>query len=109
MGNDICLWEILVPTVSNSGKPFRTRYHKVWDEKVKKISGGLTIIPPVKGYWVDTTDSKEYIERNIPVRIACTRDQIIEIMRITKVYYDQIDIMAYKISDDVIFLSDMKE
>lgn len=43
------MWEILVPTKSNEGKPFRTRYHRVWDAKVREISGGLTILPVVKG------------------------------------------------------------
>ena len=46
------LWEILVPTMSNAGKPFRTRFHRVWDAKVEKISGGLTIHMPTKGKWV---------------------------------------------------------
>ena len=39
------LWEILVPTIhSSNGKPIRTRFHKVWDKKVREISGGLTIM-----------------------------------------------------------------
>ena len=84
--NSKCMWEILVPTISNEGKPFRTRYHKVWDQKIRAISGGLTIIPPIKGQWV--FDDKLYSERNIPVRIVCTKDEIIDIMKITKNYYD---------------------
>lgn len=91
------MWEILVPTVSNEGKPYRTRYHRVWDAKVKKITGGLTIVHPVKGTWVDPTDEAEYHERMIPVRIMATRGQIAEIAAMTKKYYDQLEVLAYEI------------
>lgn len=95
------LWEILVPTIRNCGKPFRTRYHKVWDQKVYEIAGGVTILPPTKGKWVGP-DGSVYDERMIPVRIACTRAQIQAIAKMTAEYYDQIAIFAYRVSDDVI-------
>jgi hypothetical protein len=94
------LWEILVPTVKNEGKPFRTRYHRVWDKQVYEITGGLTILRPTKGKWVH--QGKTYEERNIPVRVACSREQLMLILKFTKEYYDQLAIMAYKISDEVI-------
>lgn len=95
------LWEILVPTISNEGKPYRTRYHRVWDAKVRSITGGLTIMAPAKGQWKSLTGDL-YVERVIPVRIACSRDQIDAIIDITMKYYDQLAVMAYKVSDDVI-------
>lgn len=95
------LWEILVPTKSNDGVPFRTRYHRVWDERVRKISGGLTIRPPSKGQWKSPSGNL-FVERMIPVRIGCTEEQIRIIMDMTAVYYDQEAIMAYRISDNVI-------
>lgn len=61
------LWEILVPTVRNDGKPYRLRYHKVWDDKVRAISGGLTVMPVAKGQWVYKEEL--FTERMIPVRI----------------------------------------
>ena len=60
----------MVPTMSNDKKPFRTRYHRVWDEKVRKISGGLTIMKPAVGQWL-SNDDELFKERMIPVRIAC--------------------------------------
>lgn len=99
------MWEIMVPTVDNDGTPFKTRHHREWDNQVKKITGGLTIHKPARGIWVDNSDSKTYNERMIPVRIACNREQIIEIMKRVKNHYKQIDVLAYKVSDDVIFLS----
>jgi hypothetical protein len=101
------LWEIMVPTISNEGKPFRTRHHREWDRRVKSISKGLTIYTPSIGIWQDQTTGIEYRERMIPVRIACTRDEIIKIMNILKSHYDQIDVLAYKISEEVLFLSEV--
>lgn len=95
------LWEVLVPTVSQEGKPFRTRYHRVWDKKVYAITGGLTILTPAKGKWV-CPEGSLFEERMIPVRIACTRKQIEEIVDMTIVYYNQKAVMAYRISEEVI-------
>lgn len=93
-------YEILVPTVSNEGKPFRTRYHKVWDEKVRRITGGLTIIQPIKGQWI-SSEGELFKERMIPVRIACSQEQIDKIADITAEYYNQKAIMYYLISEEV--------
>lgn len=93
------LYEILVPTVSNEGKPFRTRFHRVWDAKVREISGGLTIMKPIKGIWEN--EGTIFSERNIPVRIACNKSELMEILKMTKKYYSQVAIMAYKISEEV--------
>lgn len=99
--DNIEIWEILVPTVRNNGRPFRTRYHRVWDEKVRSITGGLTIIQPTKGQWI-SPEGKLFVERMIPVRIACTRKQIETIIDLSLTYYDQDAIFAYKVSDEVI-------
>jgi hypothetical protein len=96
------MWEILVPTVRRTdGKPYRTRYHRIWDEKVRKISGGLTILAPAKGQW-KSPSGELFIERMIPVRIVATRAQIDEIINMTLTYYDQLAVLCYKISDEVI-------
>ena len=93
-------YEILVPTMSNEGKPFRTRYHKVWDAKVRQITGGLTIISPIKGQWI-SNNGELFRERMIPVRIACTAEQIDKIADITAEYYKQYAVMYYLISEEV--------
>ena len=101
------LWEILVPTEKRvpegptSNLYYTTRFHRVWDAKVREMTGGLTIMQPIRGEWV-SEDAKLYRERNIPVRIVCTRDQINAIVDMTLVYYDQLAVMAYKVSDEVI-------
>lgn len=61
------LYEILVPTMmERDGKisPIKTRYHRVWDDKVRAISNGLTILPPAKGQWV-APDGELFKERMI--------------------------------------------
>lgn len=95
------LWEILVPTQFNDGKPIRTRYHRVWDAKVREISGGLTIMKPAVGQWI-SEENELYKERMIPVRIACTEEDIEKIIAFTMKYYDQLAMMAYAISSKVI-------
>ena len=97
------LWEILVPTARNSGKPFRTRHHREWDKRVRRISGGLTIMQPAKGQWISPTGAL-FAERVIPVRIICTREQIDKIIEITIKHYDQLAVLAYKISDEVVLV-----
>lgn len=93
------MWEILVPT-QILGKPIRTRYHRVWDAKIRAIAGGLTILTPTKGQWLNHDMVHE--ERMIPVRIACTEEQINQIIDITVSYYKQLAVMAYRVSDRVI-------
>ena len=95
------LWEILVPTISNAGKPFRTRYHRVWDAKVRAISGGLTIMPVSRGQWV-SGDGELFVERMIPVRIVCSEEQINQIIDMTIKYYDQKAVMAHLVSEKCI-------
>ena len=95
------LWELLVPTQMH-GKPIRLRYHRVWDAKVRQISKGLTILHPAKGQWI-APDGNLHEERMIPVRVACTREQIEEIAAMTAKYYQQHTIMFYVISQEVHF------
>lgn len=97
------LWEILVPTVRNDGRPIRTRFHRVWDAKVRALTGGLTIMPVAKGQWV-SPDNKLFVERMIPVRVGVRDEtQMQEVIALTlKHYDDQIAVMAYRISDKAI-------
>lgn len=95
----VMLWEILVPTEINN-KPIKLRYHKVWDSHVRRITGGLTILHPAKGQWVNK-EGNLFVERMIPVRVAATREQIYVIAHMTAVYYRQQAVMFYRVSDEV--------
>lgn len=92
------LYEILVPCNWNDGRPVRTRHHREWDSRVRRISGGLTILKPVKGQWVH--ESELYEDRVIPVRIFCTESQMYDIASITIAHYEQEAVMYYAVSQN---------
>ena len=98
------LWEILVPTIDRDKTEYVKGYHKKWDAKVRAITGGLTIRPVEKGQWVSPTTRNLHAERMIPVKIAATEEQILAICKMTAEYYNQEQVMAYRISDKVIFM-----
>jgi hypothetical protein len=82
--------------------PVRKRHHKQWDKFVRNISGGLTVCKPAKGQWIHM--EKLYEDRVIPVRIACTKEQIMTICKFTMNHYRQKSVMCYHLSDEVIML-----
>jgi hypothetical protein len=94
------LYEILVPTAQNTGRPIRTRMHREWDSQVRRITGGLTILTPARGQWV-SPDGTQFNERMIPVRVMCSSEQIERIADLTAGFYRQEAVMFYKISDEV--------
>jgi hypothetical protein len=101
-GEEKYLWEILVPCVRNDGRPFRLRYHRVWDAKVREISGGLTVLKTAQGQWVDPQTGDLYKDRTIPVRFIATREQMNRIVNMTCIYYEQLAILCYRIADEVV-------
>lgn len=96
----LSVWEILVPTVTPDGRPIRTRQHREWDARVRRITGGLTVCPPVRGQWI-SPKNQLFMERMIPVRIACSRGQIETIADMTAAFYEQEAVMYYCISTEV--------
>lgn len=94
------LWQIMVPCNYNCGKPVRTKHHKEWDKEVRKLTGGLTILPPSKGQWVDPSDGELYVDRVIPVNIIATEDQMNKIASFTIGHYRQEAVMFFKLSDE---------
>lgn len=99
------LWEILVPCVM-LGKLVTVRHHKRWDEYVRRISGGLTILTPGKGQWTNKETGILHEERVIPVRIACDENQINDIIGFTLKHYKQFAVMAYLVSEKVLIVNE---
>lgn len=99
-----CMWEILVPTARRlePGKYYTTRYHRVWDAKVRDITGGLTILSPAVGQWINPSTGELFKERMIPVRIMATQEEIEKVVDLTLIYYNQLAVLCYKISNEVI-------
>lgn len=116
------LWEILVPTQMDNlsktkVKPIRTRHHREWDKFVRGVSGGLTVLTPVKGQWISHSITEKlyagtpsrtvptlFEERMIPVRIACSREDIGKIIQFTLTHYRQQAVMCYRLSDEVMIV-----
>ena len=94
------LYEILVPTIyGDTQKPISTKHHKQWDLRVRNITGGLTILSPGKGQWLN--NGELWDERVIPVRIMCSKEDIQRIVQITLQHYRQKAVMYYKVADEV--------
>ena len=91
------MWEVLVPVSDNSGRPHARLFHRAWDAEVEKIAGpNSTLMAPAKGRW-------EGIEEGmIPVRIICTAEQIARVVDLTLAHYDQIEVLAYRVSDKIL-------
>jgi len=94
------LWEILVPTLRNN-VPVKTRSHKEWDTRVRRIAGGLTIFKPAKGEWI-SPEGKLFSERMIPVKIMCSREEMHKIADMTAKFYQQEAIFYFLVSHEAI-------
>lgn len=97
------LWEVLVPAADNGGNEFPVDHHQTWDESVREITGGLTIMRSAKGQWEDSSGNL-YAEKVIPVRVACDEEKIKNIMEMTLRHYGQLAVMAYRISEHALIL-----
>lgn len=98
----LILYQIMVPTLyGDTEKPIRTRHHKVWDTYVRGITGGLTITGVSKGQWVDPSTGSLWVERIIPVQVACTPLQIEKIIAYTLKHYRQKAVMYCVLSNEV--------
>ena len=115
---ELPLWEILVPhkmgkhdntdpSLHRSNKVIHVSYHKAWDEYVRSIAGGLTVYKASMGQWIDkeSQDQKIYKEIMIPVRIACSREQIDQIAKYSLHHYAQKAIFVTLISESTIIYS----
>jgi hypothetical protein len=109
------LWEILVPysmgehdnlclNIPRSNKTVPVPYHQDWDAEVRRITGGLTILKCAKGEWVDE-EGAVYRELMIPVRIACTEQQIIQIAQFTQHHYRQKAVFCSLVSERTLIIS----
>lgn len=95
------LWEILVPHASNDGTVIDIGHHRRWDDHVRGIAGGLTILKTARGIW-ESPAGEVFQEKMIPVRVACTEEQMRSIIDFTMRHYDQLAVMAYRVSEHVI-------
>lgn len=94
------VWRILVPANDNQGNEFPIEHHHIWDEFVRDLVGGVTIMKSAKGQWISPV-GKLYIDITIPCDINCTKYQIQQIALFTIKHYNQEAIAYYKISKGI--------
>ncbi|MBI4176280.1 MAG: hypothetical protein HY518_03680 [Candidatus Aenigmarchaeota archaeon] len=99
-GQEKSLWEVLVPRYSNEGNEYPVEYHRQWDDHVRHIAGGVTILRTAKGHWI-SPEGVTFIEEMIPVRVYCDESRIDSIMDYTLEYYNQEAVFAYQLSSNV--------
>ena len=95
------LWEILVPKYSNEKKEYSLAHHQKWDNYVRSITGGLTILKKSKGQWL-SPEGQLFSEEMIPVRVYCSTSGLSKIIDFTLEHYNQRAVMAYEISNNVV-------
>jgi hypothetical protein len=95
----ISLWQILIPTLMD-GEEIPVNHHAMWDAQVCILAGGLTILKGVKGKW-NSPDDNTVHEGMIPVLVCCTPEQLDTILDFTLKHYEQQEVFAFKISDEV--------
>ena len=98
----LMLWEILIPQADNDGSQWSVAWHQQWDAKVSKLAGGISIFHSIKGIWLNPKSVRRFDDYMIPVRIACDRKTMDEIVDITMSHYAQDAVMAYVISTEVV-------
>lgn len=100
MENRNKLWEILVPKHSNEGREYPVGYHRLWDENIEQLAGGITILRTARGRWVNLR-GEVFVEEMIPVRICCDEGTIDGIIDFTLDHYNQEAVFAYEVSSNV--------
>jgi|SRR6185369_17976936 len=105
MNEQKCMWKILVPKSYPDGAEISVNDHKIWDNEVSKLAGGLTIYNSVKGRWLDPKGDL-IAESVIECAIACTFEEIRRVAQFTKEHYNQKSVCFWKVSDAVYFIGD---
>ena len=100
------LWEILVPVASNEGVQFSEDHHASFRRILRGLPGnnGTTTRPAGDGDWEDKQTGGFYAEKTIPIRFRACRADAERMAAHARKFYDQIEVMAYKIApgNDVI-------
>ena len=100
------LWEILVPVANNEGALFPEDHHESFRRILRELPGnnGTTKGPAGDGDWKDRDSGTVYAEKMIPIRFRACRADAERMAAHARKFYDQIEVMAYRIApgNDVI-------
>ena len=93
------LWKILVPVANNEAVPFSEEHHESFRRILRGLPGnnGTTTRPPGDGDWQDC-ESERCSEKMIPIRFRACRADAERMANHVRKFYDQIEVMAYRIA-----------
>lgn len=95
------LYEILIPIADNAGFVFSDSHRKLFFDMLIGETSGLSILPNLQGFWEEK--GKIYEDINTPLRVICTGEDIKRFANTAKEHFDQLAILYYQISDNVVF------
>ena len=95
-GNTLHLYEILLPATASR------KQHRRWEAHISHLAGGVSILSDqIEGRWKSKTVVIR--ERQIPIRIACSRIVLGKVLRFTAIHFRQTEVLGYLVSSEVIF------
>lgn len=98
------VFQVLVPVADNWGALFGREKHDLFYDFVRERTGGVTILPEVKGQWRDPRTGKLFLESMIPVNIATSAEVFEDIARHAAAFYEQNCIFTCKVGTHVQFV-----
>lgn len=84
-------FDVILKTCENNfdrGWIFTTKHHRIFYKFILNLSKGYSVLNELEGVWQNEKGTI-YQEKMIPVRIACTDEQIKEIAEFAKAHYEQ--------------------
>ena len=88
-------YSVLVPTHNNEGEKFPSSIIQEFEFEVMVIAGGITREGIVEGKWLNQTDRRVYIDRNIKFVIAVEEKDLPKLQQIVKIYMKRLGQISY--------------
>lgn len=99
-----CLWEIFIPKNNNKNTIFQVSHHREWNKKITNETDVIllsssttptkTLDPPL--------GQSFFSEEMILIRVCCTKEEFDKILNITIEHYDRKEIIAFKLSENML-------
>lgn len=89
--NTYTAFDVILKTCENNfdrGWLFTAKHHRIFYKFILNLSKGYSVLSELEGVWQNEKGTI-YQEKMIPVRIACTDEQIKEIAEFAKTHYEQ--------------------
>jgi len=98
-----CLWEIFIPKNNNRETIYEVSHHREWNKKVTTETDVILLSSdPHKKKSCPTIGESFFSEEMILLRVCCTPEEFDKILDITVQHYDRPEIIAFKLSENMI-------